>query len=124
MTGSAIQLHSNVVEIADPQGKTTQIEVRFSSLEWSPVGRFALIQVFPNQSEASWHAVIDSLTGKIGQVLDSYKIASSEVSVGWLPDGFLSVARASDPGHNLPASIQIWNVLATNTDLLVSEQSL
>jgi len=118
--GSTVQIHTTTVEILDPQGKTSQIDAQFSSLEWSPTGRFALVQVSPSQSEASWHAVIDCLTGRLGQVLDSYKLAPEQVSVSWLPDGRLAVARASDQSQQMPAAIQIWNVLATNPTLLVS----
>jgi Tol biopolymer transport system component len=117
---SASQLHTSMVEILDPQGKTSQIEAQFSSPKWSPVGRFALVQVIPDQSNASWHAVIDSLTGRLGQVLDSYKLSPNQVSVSWLPNGKLVVARASDQGQQTPATIQIWDVLATNPALLVS----
>jgi hypothetical protein len=113
-------LHTSRVDVPDPQGKTSQIEARFSSPEWSPVGRFVLVQVVPNQSDASWHAVIDSLTGKLAQVLDSYKLAPDQISVSWLPDGRLAVARSSDPAQQTPATIQVWDVLATNPDLLVS----
>ncbi len=119
-TGSAIQLHTSLVEVPDPQGRISKLEVRFATLGWSPVGRFALLQVFPNQSEASWHAIIDTRTGRIGQVLDSYRLAPMAVNVSWLPDGYLAVARGSDLEHSSPATIQLWNVLATNPELLVS----
>ncbi len=117
---SASLVHTSSVEVPDPQGKTSQIEARLVSPEWSPAGRFVLVQVIPYQSEASWHAVIDSLTGKLAQVLDSYKLSPDQVSVGWLPNGRLAVARSSIPGNPAPATIQIWDVFATNPDLLVS----
>ena len=114
-------LHASAVEVPDPQGKTSQIEAQFTSPEWSPAGRFVLVQVIPNRSEASWHAVIDSLTGKLAQVLNSYKLSPDQVSVGWLPNGRLAVARSSDPGQQTPATIQVWDVLATNPELLVTQ---
>lgn len=120
--GTATQLHNSTVEVPDPTGKASQIEAQFSSPQWSPAGRFVLVQVIPNQSNASWHAVIDSLTGRIGQVLDSYKISPEQVSVSWLPNGKLAVARASDQALQTPATIQVWDVLATNPALLVSAE--
>jgi hypothetical protein len=118
--GSASLLHTSAVDVPDPQGKTSQIVARFASPEWSPTGRFVLVQVIPAQSEASWHAVIDILTGKLAQVLDSYKLSPGQVSVSWLPNGRLAVARSSDPERKKPATIQVWDVFATNPDLLVS----
>jgi len=118
--GSARLLHSGTVEVPDPQGNTSQIEAQLTAPEWSPVGRFVLVQVVPDQSEASWQAVIDSLTGGMGQVLDSYKTSPGQVSVSWLPDGRLAVARSSDQEKQTPAAIQVWDVLATNPALLVS----
>jgi hypothetical protein len=119
-TDAASLLHTSTVEVPDPQGKTSQIDARFSAPKWSPAGRFALVQVVPNQSDASWHVVIDSLTGRMGQVLDSYKLSQDQVSMGWLPNGKLAVARSSDPKQRMPAAIQVWDVLATNPALLVS----
>ena len=113
-------LHTSTVEIPDPQGKISQIEAQFAAPEWSPTGRFALVQVNPNQSNASWHAVIDSLTGRLGQVLDTYQVSPQQVSVNWLPDGKLAVARSSDQVLQAPATIQVWHVMATNPALLVS----
>jgi hypothetical protein len=118
--GSVAQLHSSTIEVLDPLGKSSQIDAQLSSPEWSPTGRFALVQVIPNHSDASWHVVIDSLTGRLRQVLDSYKLSPTQVSVSWLPDGKLAVARSSDQSQQTPATIQVWEVLATNSDLLVS----
>lgn len=117
---NASLLHKSTVEIPDPQGKISQIDARFAAPEWSPTGRFALVQVNPIQSNASWHAVIDSLTGRLGQVLDTYQLSPQQVSVSWLPDGKLAVARSSDQVLQAPASIQVWHVMATNPALLVS----
>jgi hypothetical protein len=118
--GYATLLHTSTVEIPDPQGKTSQIEAQFAAPEWSPTGRFALFQVNPKQSNASWHAVIDTLTGRLGQVLDTYQLSPQQVSVSWLPDGKLAVARSSDQVQQTPATIQVWHVMATNPTLLVS----
>jgi hypothetical protein len=122
LKGSASLFHPNTIEVPDPQGKTSLIEAQFLSPEWSPAGRFVLVQVIPNFSNASWHAVIDSLTGRLGQVLDSYKLSPKQVSVGWLPNGQLAVARSSDQEQQTPAAIQVWDVLATNPALLVSAE--
>jgi hypothetical protein len=118
--GSAALLHPGAVDVPDPQGKTSQIEAQFSSPCWSPAGRFAMVEVIPDFSNASWHAVIDSLTGRLGQVLDSYKQSPEQVSVSWLPNGQLAVARSRLQEQQTPATIQVWDVLATNPALLVS----
>ncbi len=117
---AAILLHDNTIAVPDPSGKTSLIEARFASPRWSPLGRFILVEVLPDQSNASWHAVLDSLTGRVGQVLDTYKLTADQASVSWLPNGELASARSSDAELQTPASIQVWDVLATNPALLVS----
>jgi len=118
--GAPSLLHDARIEIADPQGKTSQIEALFLTPQWSPTGRFILAEVAPLQSNASWHMVIDSLTGRSGQVMDSYKLSPEQVSVNWLSNGQLAVARSADLTRLTPAAFQIWDVLATNPALLVS----
>jgi hypothetical protein len=119
-TSIASLIHNDKIDVTDPQGNTSQIEVQFSNPQWSPSSRFILTQITPNQSDASWYAIVDSLTGRIGHVLDSYQLSSGQVSINWLPNGQLVVARSSDRTMGSPAAIQIWDVLATNPSLLVS----
>ena len=115
----ARQIHANQVEVADPAGQSSQIQARFSGLQWSPLGRFALLTVSPDHSEVSWRAVLDTRTGRLQHLIDSYETDPKQASVEWLQDGTLAVARATDPQSGRSPVIQIWNVLPTNPNLVV-----
>jgi len=108
------------VTISDPQNVTNEIEVSFLSLEWSPAGRFALLEVTPKSSNVSWQAVLDTLNGKLVQVPDSYELNGLAGNASWLNNGDLIVLHDSDPSNQGPPSFSIYKVIATSNELLVS----
>jgi WD40 repeat protein len=119
-TRKPLLIQSNDVTISDPQNVTNQIEVTFLSLDWSPAGRFAMLTVAPTSSHVSWQAVLDTLTGRLVQVPDSYKIDARESSVTWMENGDLLVLHASNPTEQRPPFVNIYQVLPTSNELLVS----
>jgi len=118
----AENLSPGKVELSDPKGQPVQVEAGFSEPRWSPLGRFALVRVAPRQSAVSWHAVLDTKTGRLVQVIDSFLLQESDSSLAWLPDGRFVVAHASQPLQRLPAEAQLWSVVPTRAELLQAGQ--
>lgn len=122
---SAHLIHSTKVPINDPKGQAMDIDVQFTSLRWSPAGRFALVDIRPVQSHVIWKAILDTLTGRLAQVPDSFitsegALTDAQVSgVLWLQDGSLISASSSDPSHQKPPAIRIWRIMPTNPNMLV-----
>jgi hypothetical protein len=115
-------VHSNRVQVSDPQGKSSQIEVSFDSPAWSPAGRFILLEVRPLASSVSWQGVVDTSSGRLSQAQDSFRYAPSEADAIWLPDGSLLVIHASDPQRQAPPFVHVWAVMPTSPDLLESRR--
>jgi WD40 repeat protein len=115
-------IYDNQVTIIDPAGQSSQLQAHFSGLQWSPLGRFALLDVFPKNSNVSWYAVLDTRTGRLQHLIDSYETSPEQTSVEWLKDGTLALAHAADSFSGKKPVIQIWNVVPTNPNLLVALQ--
>lgn len=120
--GPARVIYPDRIQITDPQGKTSQIEVQFTDPAWSPTGRFVLLTVNPVASTVSWQSVLDTTTGRLAQASDSFRYAPTEASAMWLPDGTLMVAHASNPQHQTQPFVHIWGVMPTSPDLLESRR--
>lgn len=116
----AVNLSPGPVALSDPKGQPVQVEVGFSEPRWSPLGRFILVRVSPRQSEVSWHSALDTKTGRLVQVVDSFLLEESDSSLAWLPDGRFVVAHASQPLKRLPAQVQLWSVVPTSAELLLA----
>jgi hypothetical protein len=118
-------IQATKVTITDPKGQAVDIDVQFASLRWSPAGRFVLADVKPINSEVSWQAVLDTRSGRLSQMVDTFVSAEAgsppvnESVILWLKDGSLLTASASDPSHQKPPILRTWHVLPTNPNLLV-----
>jgi WD40 repeat protein len=117
-------VHSGKLEVSDPQGKTSAIDVHLLALTWSPIGRFVLLTVTPIASEVSWRAVLDTRTGRLVEVPDSFETQSINANVSWSPDGELLSVRITSATEPAPPAINIWQVLATHDGLLIHSQTM
>jgi hypothetical protein len=111
------------IQVTDPKGQTTPMQVQFSALEWSPLGRFLLAQVRPPHSSVAWAAVLDTTKGSAASVMDAYAQSADEARLRFLPSGDLLLLRASVPGQQRAPSVSIIRVLPTRPDLLALGRS-
>ena len=122
--GKTRQIHNNRVNITNPQNQTSEIEVFFHSLHWSPTGRFAMVTVAPRSSNVSWTGVIDTRTDKLAQVPDSFEVNEWETSVSWMENGDLLVLHVNDPTTQSPPFLKVFRPYYTNPDLLVEAKRI
>ena len=115
------QLHPETVNLTDPKGAEINIDVHFQDLQWSPIGRYLLTKVVPIASGVSWHGILDTATGRLIRVPDSYDQSRKISSVLWASDGSLLIANAGGTLEHLTPFIKRWVVLATHDDLLISQ---
>jgi hypothetical protein len=115
-------VHPRQVEMKDPKGKNTPTEIDFSSLNWSPLGRFLLTRVTPSTSDVKWLAVLDTLTGRLAQIPESYQHQTPQTHAFWLPDGLLLLAYTTDEDSQSYLHVKLWQVVVTNNDLLVPRE--
>lgn len=116
--GYSAILNPGLVEISDPNRKKTQIQANFSSLHWSPQGRFVLLHVTPVKSKVSWDSVLDTRTGRMAQILESYETEANEANLSWLDDGRLAAAQISNPSAGQPAVVRVWTLIPTSDPML------
>ncbi len=121
---SAVKLNVGQVQITDPQGETAQVEVGFQKPQWSPAGRYVLVEVSPNESQVSWNAVLDTSTHRISQVMDTYADTLTTTSLTWLFDGTILTARGSNLTDNQQAALHHYQVIPTTADLLIQLQDI
>jgi len=117
------QVHPGRIQVSDPAGKSTDINVTLSALSWSPAGRYLLVRVTPNASDVKWYAVIDTPTGRLVQVPETYEHLIPIASVAWMNDGNLLVALASKPEQDIKPVVQVWRIISTREDLFVHEKT-
>lgn len=107
------------LEVSDPKGELSHVQVSFDQMNWSPQGRYLRAAVSPNGSEVHWQAILDTLTGRVGEVPETYAQALTSSVLSWLPDGVLCQIRSSDPQQNQGPVAKLWRVLPTRDDLLL-----
>jgi hypothetical protein len=113
--------HTRKVEVKDPGGEKTEIEVDFHSLSWSPVGRFLLTKITPSASDVKWLAVLDTLTGRLVAVPDTYEHITPNANVLWMLDGKLLLIYTYDLNGESYLYIKLWQIIPTSNDLLVPQ---
>jgi hypothetical protein len=116
------QILSDNLEVTDFHGDTSNIRVMYTSLVWSPVGRFILSRIQPYQSTVQWQGIIDTRRGHISEVPGSYEYRDPGASANWIRDGFLLVVYGSNTGENQSSSMEILRVVPTRDDLISHEE--
>lgn len=107
------------VEVVDPKGQTTAVNVAFGSLSWSPTGRFALTQVIPSAAGVRWQALVDTRAGRLKEIPDTHEYSGTVVHVFWGASGDLWVTHSNDPETDLPPYIKHWQIVPTNNDWMM-----
>jgi hypothetical protein len=111
------------LEVRDPKGALSQVQVSFSRLSWSPQGRYLKAEVSPSGSGVHWQAVLDTRTGRVGEVPETYTQARISSELTWLPDGSLCQIRSSARQQNQGPVATLWRVLPTRDNLLLQMNS-
>ncbi len=111
------------LEVSDPKGELSRVQVSFSKMSWSPQGRYLKAEISPNGSDVHWQAVLDTRTGRVGQVPDTYTQARTSSELTWLQDGSLCLIHGSNRQQNLGPVAKLWRVLPTRDDLLLELNS-
>jgi hypothetical protein len=117
-------VHSGKLEVSDPQGKISVIDVQLLALKWSPVGRYVLATVTPTASGVNWHAILDTLTGRLVEVPDSFETQVASANASWSPSGDLLTAQVTSSLETDSPAIDVWHVLATHDGLLIQSQTI
>lgn len=112
---------SSLLEVTDPRGGTSEVTVRYQGLSWSPNGRYLLAAVSPVNSNVRWLGVLDTRTGRQAEIPGTFETEQERATAAWMSNGQLAVGLpGSAAAEDLPG-IQIWNVLPTRDDLLLSQ---
>lgn len=117
-----IRIIENHVSIIDLDGNERDLEVNFSRLRWSPLGRYILADIHPTRSEIHWQGIIDTLRGKVIEIPDTYEFDEPAAVAEWMPGGDLLVTHVNVDGSDYKLQITKYNVLPTSESLLVPEQ--
>jgi hypothetical protein len=109
-------VHEPMVEVSDPKGSVSKVPVTLHNIAWSPAGRVISVQVTPSLQGVHWMSVIDTRLGRMKDIPESSEYTELSVSVHWTQAGRLVVAHGGDDGSPF---IKLWDVLVTNSDLMV-----
>jgi hypothetical protein len=109
--------------VSDPKGELSRVQVSFSQLSWSPQGRYLKAVVSPTGSDVHWQAVLDTRTGRAGEVPETYTQELTSSVLTWLPDGNLCQIRSNDHQENQGPVAKLWRVLPTRDNLLLELNS-
>jgi Tol biopolymer transport system component len=109
--------------VSDPKGELSDVQVSFNQMSWSPQGRYLEAGVSPSGSNVHWQAVLDTRTGRVGEVPETYTQARTSSVLTWLPDGRLCQIRSSDRQQSQGPVASIYRVLPTRDDLLLELNS-
>lgn len=112
------QILDNQVKLTDPRGNSLALGIRLSNYRWSPAGRFVLGTVQPLSSEVFWTAVLDTLTGRLIELPDTYSYNNIPASLAWLQDGNLVEAYGGSTALRSTPVLKIWQILPTRNELI------
>lgn len=101
------------VEVNDPKGNKSQVQVQYDRLEWSPLGRYVLADVRTLPAGLRWQALLDTRQGKMVPLPGSAASSGKAVSAAWMPDGCLFLVYGGEALQNRPPSAERWSVSAT-----------
>jgi hypothetical protein len=112
-------VHSNLVQVTDPQGNQTEINISFHDMIWSPSGRYVLTEILPRDSQVRWYSILDTRRERLIQIPDSYESQQPVSAMTWLDDGSLLVIKNSNSLESKSPFLQKWNIVDTHNELLV-----
>lgn len=111
-------IHNGEVEVTDPRGSSSLIRVGFSDFAWSPAGRFVLVGMLPLDSQVRWTALLDTMTGRLVEIPDTYSASGSPASVIWALDGSIISANGGSFREEIPPVLKFWRIYPTRNDLI------
>ena len=111
------------LDVSDPKGEVSHIQVAFSQMVWSPQGRYLKAKISPSGSDVYWQAILDTRTGRVAEVPETYTQDHNSSALTWLPDGRLCQVLGSDRTQNQGPAANLWSVLPTRDDLLLELKS-
>jgi hypothetical protein len=111
------------LDVSDPKGEVSHIQVAFSQMVWSPQGRYLKAKISPSGSDVHWQAILDTRTGRVAEVPETYTQDHTSSVLTWLPDGRLCQVLGSDRQQNQGPTANLWSVLPTRDDLLLELKS-
>ena len=116
--GNSELISQNNIQITDPHGVMTNITVSFTSLSWSPEGRYILTKVVPSSSSTQWYAIIDTRTERLIEVPESFQPILGPANSTWLLDGSLLVGFTGIQDNVPTIQLTTYDIVATQNDLL------
>ncbi|MEW5868412.1 MAG: hypothetical protein AB1894_03995 [Chloroflexota bacterium] len=113
-------VHPAQVEVIDPKGETTRLPVAFNLEDWSPAGRYVLVQVLPSANGVRWKSVLDTRLGRLTRVPGSDEMGDRLVGLTWTSEGGLLLANGGDPAQRTAPFVQLWSVVPTSPEMFIS----
>lgn len=112
-------LHAPRVDVLDPKGKTTSVDVVLEALSWSPLGRFVLVRAIPSPQGVRWYEILDTRLGRMTSIPGSSEFTTPSVDLYWMQDGSFLVADGSESQGSEPFTLQSWSIVPTNNQVLL-----
>ncbi len=121
---SVRQVYSNTIQVADPEGGEEEIDVTFNSFDWSPNGRFVLMDIVPSNYGVRWQGILDTGSGRIIQVPETYDFSNQDACATWTENGALLVGHSGGVLDPPLPYLDLWNVIPTSKDILLLEEKI
>ena len=114
----------NTLKTTDPDGETSEMQVSYSDLNWSPAGRFALVKVIPSTSATHWYTIIDTSREKIIEVPETFLPGTDISNTIWLDNGDLLVAGLTEESVKYQINTAIFEIIPTHNNLIRYKETL
>ncbi len=99
--------------IAPPNKRGT---FSYSPVSWSPVGRYVLLVI--NLYEGDSRAILDTQTGHVIDITDSFEYGGPSALITWMRDGRLFIIRPNNATSGVGATGEIWHIDPAGQGLL------
>jgi len=119
---SVSQVYSNTIQVADPDGGEEEIDVTFNSFRWSPNGRFVLMDIVPSNYGVRWQGILDTGSGRIIQVPETYDFSNQDACATWTENGSLLVGHSGGVLDPPLPYLDLWNIVPTSQEILLLEE--
>lgn len=117
-------VYSNTIQVSDPEGGMEEIKVTFDDFNWSPSGRFVLMDIVPSDYGVSWLGILDTGSKRMVQIPETYDYLDLDACASWTDNGDLLVGHSGGAVEPPLPYIDLWKVVPTHNELLVLEKKI
>jgi hypothetical protein len=110
-------LSGHQLEVIDPKGHKSTVNVSFNSLSWLPGSRYLMAQA-TTEAGVCWYAILDTYQLTWTEAPGTFASeCPAQASVGWTEDGIIRVVDLAQQSNSPMVTVASWKIVPTRPGL-------